>query len=285
MEIKRILTADSPCDIGPELQRRYNVQLFPLHIRIGDKSYTDGVDITNEEIYDIWRTQKLLPKTAAINPDEYMGYFKPFIDNGYEILHISLGSGISSCYQNACIAANILGGIRVIDSRNLSCGFGQIVCEAAKRLNDERPLEEIAVAIEALVPKVRSSFVIDTLEFLHASGRCSNMAQLAAAALKLKPSIEVLPEQGAAMCSGKKYIGSIDHAIMRYVSDRLSGRTDINTERLFIAHTCPDETLPNAVKEKVASIMHFDEVFICRAGSTIGSHCGPNTLGLLFLEK
>ncbi|MDO4492634.1 MAG: DegV family protein [Clostridia bacterium] len=285
MERKRLLTADTPCDIGAALRDRYDVRLIPLHILVGEKSYSDGVDITNEEIYDIWRTDKILPKTSAINPDEYIEFFKPFVDDGYEVLHISLGSGISSCHQNARIAANIVGNVRVIDSKNLSCGFGLLVCEAGERIREDRPLDEIVGELEALVPKIRSSFVIDTLEFLHASGRCSNMAQLAAAAFKLKPSIEVLTEECGAMSSAKKYMGSIEKALVKYTTEHLANNDGIDTKRLFIVHTCPEDTIPAMIREKAESLMHFDEVHVLRAGSTIGSHCGPNTLGLMYLEK
>lgn len=213
MRTKLLLSADTPCDIGAELQKRYDVQLFPLHILLGSKTYTDGLDINNEALYDAWRKERLLPKTAAINPEEYINYFRPFIEDGFEILHISLGSGLSCCYQNAVIAASELGHVRVIDSRNLSSGFGHLVCEAGERINAGYSLDQIVGEVEALVPKVSASFVLDTLEFMHAGGRCSNFAQLGATLMRLKPSIEVLQSQCGGMVVGRKYIGKLDSAL------------------------------------------------------------------------
>lgn len=285
MRTKLLLSADTPCDIGAELQKRYDVQLFPLHIQLGSKTYTDGLDINNEALYDAWRKERLLPKTAAINPEEYINYFRPFIEDGFEILHISLGSGLSCCYQNAVIAASELGHVRVIDSRNLSSGFGHLVCEAGERINAGYSLDQIVGEVEALVPKVSASFVLDTLEFMHAGGRCSNFAQLGATLMRLKPSIEVLQSQCGGMVVGRKYIGKLDSALKKYVSDQLKDRTDIVLDRAFITHTCPDRALPEEIAELVLKLQSFRELHITRASCTIGSHCGPNTLGVLFLRK
>lgn len=282
---KLILSADTPCDIGPELQQRYNVQMIPLHIELDGKTYTDGLDITIEEVYQIWRDKKVLPKTAAINPSEYTDHFSALINEGYDVIHLSLGSGLSSCYQNACIAAEELGHVHVIDTKNLSTGFGHLVCEAGERILAGMDAETIVKEIEDLVPRVSASFVLDTLEFLHASGRCSNFAQLGATLMKIKPSIMVLQSESGAMSPGRKYVGKFDRAVIKYVEDQLKDRDDIMLDRVFVTSTCPDDTFPNQIAELVKSLQPFREVHITRASCTIGSHCGPNTLGVLFIRK
>ena len=282
---KIILSADTPCDIGSELQKRYDVHLFPLHIELEGKVFTDGVDITNEELYQAWWDRKALPKTAAINPSEYISHFKPMVDAGYEVIHLNIGSGLSSCHQNACIAAEELGHVHVIDSRNLSTGFGHLVCETGERILAGKDSDTIVKEIEELIPRISSSFVLDTLEFLHASGRCSNFAQLGATIMKIKPSITVLESAAGAMSTGRKYVGKFDRAVMKYVEDQLKDRDDIDLNRVFITSTCPDDTLPNQVAELVKTLQPFREVHITRASCTIGAHCGPNTLGVLFIRK
>ena len=286
-ERKILLSADMPCDIGPELTERYSVSLFPLHILLGDKQYTDGLDINPPEIFDTWYRTKELPRTAAINPREYETYFTEWIDKGYDILHVSIGSGISSSYQNAKLAAETLGGeIYVIDSKSLSTGFGLLVCEAGERIKAGMPLHQIYDEVSALVDRTSASFVLDTLEFLHAGGRCSSLAHISAALMQIKPSIFVRQELGGAMTVGKKYMGRLDRAMLKYVDDLLKDRTDIVLDRVFITDsTVIAPEICEAVKQRILELQPFREVFHTHASCTISCHCGPGCLGVLFLTK
>ncbi len=284
-----LLSADTPCDIGPVLKERYQVSLFPLHIILDEKQYTDGMDITAAEIYRAWWDHKLLPRTAAINPEEYVEYFRPFLQQGYDVLHISLGSGISSCHQNAKIAAEMLSGegrIFVIDSCSLSTGFGLLVCEAGERMNKGMTIEQIYEEVTALQPDTRASFILDTLEFMRAGGRCSSITQIGAALMNIKPTILVKNDRQGSMVVGKKYFGKLESAIMRYVEDQLKGRTDILLDRVFITHSLLDDpSLTERVAAKIREFQPFKEIYDTDASCTISSHCGPNTLGVLFLVK
>lgn len=286
---KILLSADTPCDIGPELKERYQVSLFPLHIILDEKQYTDGLDITAAEIYRAWWDHKLLPRTAAINPEEYVAYFTPLLEQGFDIIHISLGSGLSSCNQNAKIASDLLadkGRVFVIDSCSLSSGFGLLVCEAGERIKSGMPAEQIVSEVTALVPFTRASFILDTLEFMRAGGRCSSMTQISAAMLNIKPTILVKNDRQGSMVVGKKYIGKLESAIMKYVEDQLKGRTDIVLDRVFITHSLLDDpSLTERVAKKIKGFQPFKEIFETDASCTISSHCGPNTLGVLFLVK
>ena len=281
-----LLSADTPCDIGPVLQARYGVSLFPLHILLGDQSFTDGKDITPEELYQAWRERHLLPQTSAINPEEYAAYFTPYLDQGYDVLHISLGSGLSCSYQNACIAAERWPDhVFVIDSRSLSTGFGLLVCEAGERIARGVPIAQIHTEIAALTDKTRASFMVDTLEFLHASGRCSGLAHLSAEMFKIKPTILVRNDLAGSMAVGKKYMGKLDHTLIKYVEDTLSGRDDIVLDRCFVTFSTIDPDLEARVVARVKELQPFKEVFITHASCTISAHCGPNTLGVLFMTK
>lgn len=284
MAKKVILSADSTCDLSPELLERYQVQRYPLHVVLNEKTYSDGVDITPDEIYTVYKEQGVLPKTAAVNMAEYIDFFKPFVDDGCEVVHISLGSGLSASYNNCRMAAEELEGVYVVDSRNLSTGSGLLVLEAAERIAAGMPAEQVAKEVQALTSKVQASFVIDTLEFLHKGGRCSALAMFGANLLQLKPGIEVNNQDGK-MGVGKKYRGSLDKALQQYVQDKLADRTDIRTNRIFITHSGISDERIAMVKNLVAQYIKFDEVLITRAGCTVSSHCGPNTLGILFMTK
>ena len=281
-----LLSADTPCDIGPELTARYSVSQFPLHIVIGEKSYTDGVDIHPQDLYDLWYGKHVLPHTAAINPEEYVRYFQPFIDDGYDILHISLGSGLSSSCHNCKIAAETFPGrVHIIDSCSLSTGFGLLVCEAGERIARGMPIAQVRDEVLSLVPRTRASFVLDTLEFLHAGGRCGGLAQLSADVLGLKPTILVRNDMQGGMVVGKKYIGKLDKSLLKYVDDQLKDRNDIVLDRVFVTSSTIDPAVEKMVVERVLALQPFKEVHTTRASCTIGAHCGPNTLGVLFMVK
>jgi DegV family protein with EDD domain len=286
---KIILSADTPCDIGETLKARYQVSLHPLHIILENKQYTDGQDITSAQLYEAWWKRKQLPRTAAINPEEYQQYFSTFLEQGYEVIHISLGSGLSSSHPNALIAANALkekGNVYIIDSCSLSTGFGLLVCEAGERIKAGLPARQIVEEVRALTQDTRASFVLDTLEFMRAGGRCSSITQIGAALMNLKPTIIVKNDRQGSMIVGKKYMGKLAPSLMKYVDDQLKDRTDLVLDRVFVTHSGMDDpTIIDRVVERIRELQPFQEVFVTQASCTISCHCGPNTLGVLFLTK
>ena len=286
---KIVLSADTPCDVGEELKARYQVSLYPLHIILDGKQYTDGLDITSAQLYEAWWKHKLLPRTAAINPEEYQSYFAAFLDQGYDVIHISLGSGISSSNANAQIAADALkdkGNVYVIDSCSLSTGFGLLVCEAGERIKAGMPAEQVAKEVSALTQDTRASFILDTLEFMRAGGRCSSIAQIGATLMHLKPTIIEKNDRQGSMVVGKKYMGKLAPSLMKYVDDQLKDRTDLVLDRVFVTHSGMDDpAIIEKVVARIRELQPFQEVFVTQASCTISCHCGPNTLGVLFLTK
>ncbi len=279
-----ILCADSTCDLNEELLEKYNVHLMPMHVNLEENSYLDGVDIGPDMIYDYYREHKVLPKTAALNMDEVLEFVTPFIKAGNDVLCLTLGSALSTTYNSFRLAAMETENLYVVDSNSLSTGFGLLVLAAGDRIAAGMPIEQIVEELQALTQKVEASFIVDNLEFLHKGGRCSAVAMLGANVLKLKPCIEVSNE-GGAMGVSKKYRGSLERVLEEYVADRLNGRDDIDTSRIFITHSGISEERIAIVKAAVEKHMAFDEIHVTRAGCTISSHCGPNTLGILFLRK
>ena len=279
------ITSDTPCDIGPMLQERYGVALAPLHVTMNDQEYLDGVNITNDMIYENWEKTGSLPKTSAVSVGEYEEFFKSFTDQGYDVVHISLGSGLSVTHQNAIMAAEEVPGVYVIDSRSLSTGIGLLVCEAAERAKKGMDAQTIQAEVEALTLKNSASFILDTLDFLHAGGRCSSLAHMGANLMSIKPSIKVLNEQNGNMTVGKKYFGKLKKCIIAYIHDQLADRTDIVRDRIFITHSgFPQEDIL-WMKEEVEKYGPWGEIIVTTAGCTISSHCGPGCIGVLFLTK
>ena len=282
---KVIISADSTCDIGPELQKRYHIQLLNWRILLDGKEYLDNVNITPDDLYRAWRERSILPKSTGATCEEYKQHFQPLIDQGYEIVHIGLGSGISCSYQNAVQAARETGHVVTIDSQNLSSGFGLLVVEAAELAQKGLSAQEIQKRIEELRPRSHACFLLDTLEFMKAGGRCSALAAFGASILQLKPCIEVDSSDGSRMHVGKKYRGKMDQCLVQYVHNKLEGRSDLDLRRVFITHSGSPESDILAVKKEVQRCANFKEIYITRANCTISTHCGPRTLGVLFLTK
>ena len=277
-----VITSDSTSDLSSELRQRYNINILPLGVTLGGKVYKDGVDITPDDIYAHHDKTGELPKTTAANVDEFYNFFKKFADEGKTVIHFDISSGMSSTFNNARIAAEEFENIYVIDSANLSTGIGLLVVAAAEMVNEGLEAEEIVAKINDMVPKVDASFVIDNLEYLYKGGICSALAAFGANMLKLKPCIEV---KNGAMGVGKKYRGRYADVLKTYVSERLGDGSDIDNSRVFVTHAGCDEEIVKQVVEQVKEAGIFKEVFLTRAGCTVSSHCGANTLGVLFIRK
>lgn len=277
-----IISSDSTCDLSAELRERYNVSIIPLGVTLGDKTYFDGVDIVPDDIYAHHTKTGELPKTTAANVGDCIDYFKPFADAGKTVIHLALSAEFSSTYNNACLAASEFENVYVVDSRNLSTGNGLLVIAAAEMAQSGMEATEIVEKLNALAPCVDASFVIDKLDYLHKGGRCSALAMLGANVLKLKPCIEV---KNGKMGVGKKYRGKYSAVLKEYVAERLADTENIDLDRVFVTHAGVDSEIVNAVVEQVKETAPFKEVFMTRAGCTISSHCGADTLGVLFVRK
>ncbi|NLM41495.1 MAG: DegV family protein [Firmicutes bacterium] len=272
------ISADSTCDLSPDLVHSLGISITPLSITVDDEVYKDGVNFTPAELIAHVEAGRHC-QTGAVNVYEYQEHFQKLTAQGDEVVHISLGSGFSSCYNNALLAARDFPGVKVVDSKNLSTGSGHLVYEAALLAQEGKSAAEIAAELERLVPRVDASFIIDQLDYLARGGRCSAITAQGAKILRLKPSIEV---RDGAMIVGRKYRGNFDKAVRLYVQDRLEQNGQLDPCRAFITHVaCSDEVL-NMVRSLLEARNYFKEIIITEAGCTITNHCGPNTLGVLF---
>jgi len=276
------ITADSTCDLSAEIVDDLNITLVPLLVLIGDEAFRDGVDIKPADIFKYVEEEGKTCKTAAVNTYEYECLFEELSSKYEAVIHICIGSGFSSCYQNATLAADSFKNVYVIDSQNLSSGSGHVVYEAACMAKAGASVEDICHSLSELIPRVDASFVIDRMDYLYRGGRCSGLEMLGAKILNIKPCIEVVSGK---MTVGKKYKGSFDHCLEQYIRDRLYIKQNIDYSRVFITHPmCAPQTVEK-VKETLLQYAYFDEIIETPAGCTVSSHCGPNTLGILFKRK
>ncbi len=279
------IISDSTSDLSKELIDKYDIDIIPLHILLGDKEYRDGVDITPQDIYKWADENKTTPKTSAVSIEDTVNVFKKYIDNGDEIITFAISEDMSTTANVMRLATEELSAtdkIHVIDSANLSTGIGHLVVEAAVLAKEGKSAEEITDYIESLKGKVRASFVVDTLVYLYRGGRCSGLAAMAGSVLKLHPKIEVTDGK---MHPGKKYRGKINSVVMSYVKDMEEELLKAKKDRVFITHSGCDSALVEEVRQYLSQLNIFDNIYETRAGGVISSHCGPGTLGVLYVEK
>lgn len=276
------ILSDSSCDLSKELLLKYDIETLPFFIDLGGKTYTDGVDVTPSAIYNFVDKSGTLPKTAAVSVEAYQKAFTHWREQGFEIVCTTISSEMSSSCQNALMAAQNMEGVYVVDSRNVSAGVGHVVINAAILAKSGMGGQDIVKALNEMIPKVHSSFILDSLSYMEKGGRCSSVTVLGANLLRIKPMIEV---QDGILKVVRKFRGSFTKVLENYVDMELAQADDIRTDRLFITHTGCAQEIINAVRERVAAHISFDSVEETVAGATVTSHSGPNTLGILYVLK
>lgn len=277
------ILADSTCDLSKELTERYGIRIIPLYVRLGEEEYLDGLNITPEKLYEWSDAHGQTPKTAAPGIEDICRFLDPDGDDEYVIFTIS--SQMSASFNNARLAAENMemsDRVHIIDSANLSTGIGLQIIRAAELAAEGKTASEIVAEIEAIKDKVRASFVIDTLVYLHRGGRCSGLAALVGSVLKIHPRIAV---SDGAMHPAQKYRGSNRKYVLEYVKDMEQDLLRARKDRVFITHSPCDKAIVDSVREYLEGLHHFDEILETDAGSVVASHCGPGTLGVLFIAE
>ena len=279
MRIK--ITADSTCDLSSELIEQYQIGIIPLHICIGDDSFKDMLEIDPDTLFR--KVDAGLPyHTASVNLQEYLDEFSAYLQDYDAIVHITISSGMSSCYQNACIAAQELGNVYVVDSQNLSCGMGHLVLDAAELAAQGMTAEAIKQELDVRKEKLDVSFVLETLEYLQKGGRCSAIMAMGANLLHLRPCIQV---REGTMQVGRKFRGKMDKCYLEYIREALSCPETVDTRRIFITDSGLTSEERQTLEDEVRSILPFEMIYHTRAGCTISGHCGPHCMGVLFYRK
>ena len=277
------VASDSTCDLSRELLDQYDIAILPLHILLDEKEYLDGLDITPEDIYEWSEKVKKTPKTSAMSPAEAEDFLKIQMEQYDELIFFDISESMSTSRNVMQMAAEELGysdRVYVIDSMNLSTGIGLLVVKAAILAREAESAKEVVDEILRLRPRVRASFVVDTLTYLYRGGRCSGTAALIGSAIQLHPSIHVIDGK---MQVGKKYRGRMDKVVSNYVEDTIHGMMGAEKDRVFITHSGSDPEIVDAVRKQLHELGYFKEVLETRAGGVISSHCGPGTLGVLFI--
>ena len=280
MKIK--ILSDSTCDLSQELLTANDIAIVPLTVIKNDEEFKDAVTITPDVIFEHVAAGGSLCSTSANSVGEYQEWFEKYAGDYDGVIHINIGSGFSRCYQNACLAAEDFPNVRVVDSMNLSTGQGLVVLEACRLAKEATDLDQLADAIREFTTRVEASFLLSRLDYMVKGGRCSSAAALGANLLNLKPCIEV---KNGKMAVVKKYRGNFDKALSMYVKDRLADREDLVGDILFVTKTPVSDECYAAVMKAVDQYGKFDTIYETNAGCTVSCHCGPGTLGVLFVRK
>ena len=276
------ITADSTLDLTSELIKRFNIKVIPLMVTLGENTYLDGVDVKPENIYEYFDKTGELPKTGARSPEGYKQFFKSFTDEGYEVVHFSIGSLLSSGYSASCVGASELPNVYVVDTKTLSSAVGLHAMAAADLVKEGKlSAKEIAEKVGARADKCQASFIIEKLKFLYKGGRCSRLAVLGANLLRIKPSIQVVNGKNEV---GKKYMGNYLNCMEKYIDDTLEKFNTPDTTRVMITYSTATPEMIDLAKKKLETYGKFKEIMVTQAGSVINSHCGRNTLGILYFN-
>lgn len=274
------ITCDSTADLEYLFKER-RIDVLPLIVTLGDKSYRDGVDVTPPDIFAYVKEKGILPKTTARSEEDFYEFFKTYTDRGDSVVHFNISSKFSASHEMAKKAAARLNGVYVIDSYSLSTGTGLLALYAADLADAGESAQDIYEKTTARVGAVQASFVVDTMQYLHKGGRCSGVARFAASVLKIKPMIIV---KDGGMVVGKKYMGAFDKVIVKYVEDTLRMFDTPDLTRVFITHTYASDETVQKVRDTLTRAANFKEILVTKAGCTVTSHCGKNTLGILYIN-
>lgn len=277
------LITDSTCDLSKELIDKLNLEVIPLYVNFLDKEYLDGIDIDTEKLYQKVEELNMLPKTSAASPGDFVTVFEKYLNQGYEVIYIGIGSKFSGTFNSANVARNILGSehIYLIDSMNLSSGIGLLLLKTHTMIEAGKEINEIVKEMEDIVPKVRSQFVIDTLDYLYKGGRLNALSAIAGKVLHIHPIIKV---KDGAMLVGKKVRGTMKKAIMAMVDEAKEIKDNIDPEFMMITHSMAYDTYP-MVKQEIDAHFEIKDVYETSAGCVISTHCGKGTIGILYIEK
>ena len=276
------ITADSTCDLSEALLRQWNISLIPMHILMGEESYLDGVTIHPADVFAHAQNGGKMPKSAAPNLVEYTDFLAPFARDYDAVIHINVGSKFSSCFQNARLAAQEFGNVYVVDSENICTGQGYLVLQAAKWAADGLPPKNISMRLQSLAKRVELSFVLNQLDYMAKSGRCSGVLAFGANILGIKPSLAVIDGELKVV---RKYRGSLPICVGKYITDRLADRDDIEDGLVFISSCQPQPGCMEAVKAGLKKYGHFKKCWETDIGTTIGGYSGPGTIGIVFARK
>lgn len=276
------LFSDSTCDLTPELVQQYGIGIVPLYVHFGEEAYKDGVEMTTPLLYKKVEETGILPTTAAPSPGDIMQAFRPHVDAGEDIIFIGISTGMSATVNNARLAAAEFpsGKIAVVDSRNVSTGIALLLLKAADFAAQGMGIHDIAAKVSALTSKVQTEFIIDTLDYLHKGGRCSGLAKIMGSMLNIRPSITVIDGK---MVPAQKFRGSRQKALNGLLQNALANKENISPERIFITHSVSEDG--PWLKEQLEKHTDAKEVIITQTGCVVSSHCGPNTISILYLEK
>jgi DegV family protein with EDD domain len=277
------LVTDSTCDLSPDLIKQYDIEVIPLYVNFKEKSYLDGVDINVPRMYQMVSESNELPKTAAPSPGVFEESFKKYLEDDYDVIYMGIGSKFSASFNAARIAKDLLDSNRIflIDSLNLSSGTGLLLLKAGEMIKAGHSAEDIKEKIEALVPKVRSQFVIRTLDYLYKGGRLNALSAFFGSFLRIKPIIKV---RDGVMGVGKKGRGKVQNAINIMIQDMLNEKDKIDEDFMMITHSLANEDA-DYIREKIKDEVNVKKLYETQAGCVISSHCGKGTIGILYILK
>lgn len=277
--MKIAVSIDSACDLPQEIIKENNIFCMPYFVNMGEEEFRDGVNVTSADLFKYVKEKGVLPKTGAPSAEMFKEYFEDILKSYDAVIHIGLSDKMTSAFANAKVGAEGMQNVYLVDSMSLSSGIALLTLKCVQKVNEGKAPEQIVQELNDLRPYVQASFLVDTLKYLYKGGRCSSLALIGATLLMLKPQISVINSE---MKVTKKYMGGINGCLKKYVEDMLK-KSNPDLSVAFVTHSSPMD-----ISSKICDRLReygFKQVYDVIASSTISSHCGPGTLGILFINQ
>lgn len=281
---KVVIITDSTVDLSKDLIEKFEIKVMPLYVIFDDETFHDGVDIDNPKLFEKVEEYNKLPKTSGAAPGDFVKFFTPYIEEGYDIFYMGIGSDLSCTYRSAMIAADMFdeGRVVVCDSKNLSSGIGLLVIKAAKYRDMGLSANEIKEKIDLITPHVKSQFVVESLDYLYKGGRCSGVAKFFGTMLRVKPLIVV---RNGKLSVGKKIIGSVKKALNVMIDLFMKDLKNVDPDCVLVTGVCAknNEDYIRSIIDNEEVHKYVKDIYYTEAGSVIASHCGKGTIGILYI--
>ena len=275
------ISADSTFDMTLDMVQEYGIAVVASYVRMDDKDLLDYPDLKQSELFDYFRRTKKLPQTAAANPQDYEAFFQQCLVGHDAVIHIAKSSGMSSCYDNAVIAANGMEHVYVIDSLSISSGSALLAMEASRQ-KANMGADALQAYLCSYREKIVGNFIIETLQYLHEGGRCSTLAYLGASTLQIRQSINI---REGKLVVGKKYMGTYKRSLKDYIDTTLAQHEQMRPEIIMISHSMQEEELLNSLIAQIESLHYFEKIIPLSVCAAVACHGGPNAFGLFTVTK
>lgn len=276
----KIIT-DSTADLQKEFALKHDIEVVPLTIHLGERSWKDYYDVDPDEFYEMIKKTSAFPTTSQPTPQDFVNAYKPFVEKGEPILSLHLSSRLSGTYQSAMLAKSQFpdASIEVVDSLQASFALGMMILFCAEKSKKGTSISDIADFARQVGTQIETYFSVDSLDHLHRGGRIGKAQAFLGTLMKIKPLLKVVHGEVQPV----EKIRTKEKLLNRFVE--LVEQAAGEYSRLLLAVAESDNSdVMTALLARIEKINGVSLVFRGKIGGVITSHTGPGALGIAFVK-